>query len=324
MDLPLFQEQLNILKRHGPLFAHSRMRDEAFLRMGTFFESHIREGQPFDLKQNPNVLWELIQTRLQQALDEIERITLAPGELMLWQMYNSGVIVKQGKTVFGVDVIPMLRCYGWPEPEGLTERIADQLDFLLITHHHPDHYDQALVRACLDREKPVALPEHLAEKWAGHPALHAISGGWQTEWQNIQITARNAYHVWRDSMNDVPLVYYELTCANQYTFLFSGDADYTKAFEKTPGQSIDLLLLPWRNPNATFEAGHEQQTHETIDAVRIACDRIEPAAILFEHYAELEHVYDYFPASYDIAVHLKRTLQTPADWMFWGESVALK
>ena len=324
MDLQLLQEQLNILKRHGPSFVQSSIRDEAFLCMGEFFESHIREGQPFDLKQNPNIIWELIQARLLQALNEIEHITLGPDELMLWQMYDSGIIIKQSETVFGLDIIPMLRSYEWPEPEGLTERIADTLDFLLITHHHADHYDRALVHACLEREKPVALPEHLAGEWPNRPPLHAISGGWQTEWQGIQITGRNAYHVWRDTMNDVPLIYYELTCAGQYTLLFSGDADYTKAFEKTQGQSIDLLFLPWRNPNATFEAGHEKQTHETTDAIRIARDKIEPAFILFEHLAELEHVYGFFPASYDIAVHLRRTLQTPIDWLFWGEALVLR
>lgn len=323
MNMDAFKEQLKILDRHGPSFMNNAMREEAFLRIGEFFETTIREGQPFDLAKNPNPVWEIIEARLLKALDEIDQPAADARTITLWQMYNAGVILRQGGVVFGVDVIPMLRTYGWAEPEGLTERIADRLDFLLVTHHHPDHYDRALVRACLDRDKPVALPEHLATEWPGRPTLRAISGGWATTWRDIRITARNAFHVWRDSMADVPLVYYELTLPGEYTLLFSGDADYTKAFEKTPEQPVHLLLLPWRNPNATFEDGHERQTHRTIDAVQMVCDHIQPAQILFEHYAELEHVYGAFPASYDMAVSLRQALQTPADWLFWGESVTL-
>jgi L-ascorbate metabolism protein UlaG (beta-lactamase superfamily) len=239
-------------------------------------------------------------------------------------MYNSGVIIRSGDVNIGLDTIPMLRSFNWPEPDGLTERMAELLDMLLITHHHPDHYDRRLVAECLKRDKPVFMPESLAREWEDAPTLYPAHGGMQEEQNDHLITARHALHVWREAIEDVPLVYYEITGPQEYTLLFSGDADYTRTFCKTPGISVDLLFLPWRNPNARYEEGHAEQTGTTLDAVRVAVDTIQPKAILLEHYAELEHIYQDYPASYDIALNLKKQLDTtPCDWLFWGESILL-
>ena len=125
-------------------------------------------------------------------------------------------------------------------------------------------------------------------------------------------------------MEDVPLVYYEVVCPGGFTFMFIGDLDYSKTLEKTPGREIDLFFIPWRHPNETFEPGHAAQTGVTVDAVKAAVEKIRPRALLFEHLAELEHVYDGFPASYDIALDLKAQVGVPSELLFWGEHIVVK
>ncbi len=323
MSMDVFEKHLGTLAVHPPSFSSCLPREEAFLGIGKFLEAHIRAGQQYDLEKNPNSLWNVIQNRLLAVLDEVQDTSVGAGEVHLWQMYNSGIIIKTSDMTLGFDVIPLLRAYGWAEPEGVTARIANLLDMLLITHRHPDHFDSKQVQACLAAGKSVCVPEPMASALGPCEQLHEVADGWTHSSEGAEIRGRQAYHVWRENMDDVPSVYYEVACRNGFTFLFSGDADYTKTFEKTSGQKIDLLFLPWRNPNALYEDGQPGQIGTTEDAVRIALDRVQPARILLEHYAELEHVRDGFPASYDMALMLKQALPVPCEWMFWGESIHL-
>ncbi|OQW95554.1 MAG: hypothetical protein BWK77_07230 [Verrucomicrobia bacterium A1] len=324
MNIEKLKHSLAALDSNPPSFAANPKRHKMFLDIGQFLEASVRAGQALDLRaQNPNPVWQAIEPRLARALESADETDLARNEVAAWQMYNDGVIVRTDEIAIGLDVIPMPRFFGWPEPPKLTERIAELLDLLVITHAHEDHYDRALVRACLRMGKPVLMPEPMAGEWGQDANLHPVSHGWELEIDDLHITGRAGCHVWRDTPEELPLVYYEIRCQEGYTFVFGGDVDYTKTFEKTRGRAIDLLFLPWRNPNAAYEEGRPEQTGTTFDAVRIALDKIEPAALLYEHCAELNHVYDGFPASFDMALDLKQRIPVPSELMFWGEQIAL-
>ena len=319
------QKALAVLESHPPTLAHDGRRAKAFLDIAAFFEKFTRPGGPFDLYNvNPNPVWEIIAPRLIHAIDEIGNADLSSDEVWAWQMYNDGVIVKAGEAILGLDVIPMPRFFGWEEPASLTESIAALLDVLVISHEHQDHYDKALVRACLNLGKPVILPKALARDWEAHPHLHLARHGWSYDVVDTGFLARQGFHVWRDTMEELPLIYYEIACRNGFSFIFGGDVDCTKAFEKTAGRNIDLLFLPWRNPNKLYEASHPDQIGTTLDGVKLGLARIEPAALLYQHYAELDHIYEGLPASYDIALDLKSKLGIGSELMFWGEKLKLR
>jgi L-ascorbate metabolism protein UlaG (beta-lactamase superfamily) len=324
MSLERLTHSLAALDASPPSFDANPTRREAFLEIGRFLEASVRAGQAFDLRtHNPNPVWLAIEPRLARALRSADESDLARNEVVAWQMYNDGVIVRTDEIAIGLDVIPMPRFFGWPDPPGLTERTAELLDLLVITHAHEDHYDRALVRACLHMGKPVLMPEPMAVDWGHDSNLHAVSHGWKLEIDDLQITGRVGCHVWRDTPEELPLVYYEIRCQEGYAFIFGGDVDYTKEFEKTRGRAIDLLFLPWRNPNPAYEEGRPEQVGSTFDAVQIALKKIEPAALLYEHCAELDHIYGGFPASFDMALDLKRRIPVPSELMFWGEQIAL-
>jgi len=323
MKFSLFEKAAAELTRQAPAFRANPARDAAFRQIGRFLETQTRPGQPFDLKKVAAPLWPFIHQRLETAMTEAAEADLAGDAITAWQMYNSGVVLRAGEIILGLDVIPMPRFFGWPEPDGLTQRTAELLDALLITHRHEDHYDKPLVRACLDLGKPVLMPAAMAAEWGHDINLHGVAHGELVELLDLRITCRQGFHVWRATMEELPLIYYELQTPAGFTLIFSGDLDYTKVFEKTPGRNLDLLFIPWRNPNEKYEDGRPEQIGSTLDAVKLALKAVKPRAILYEHYGELDHIYGGFSASYDMALDLKRNLEVPSELMFWGEHLPL-
>lgn len=327
MSLKPFVDALRILDRHPPAFAPSAARRDALLRIGAFLERSTRPAQAYDLKAAPpgavHPVWREIEARLARAIAGADAADLGRGQVSAWQMYNDGVVLRTGSVVIGLDVVPMPRCFGWPETPGLTEGLAGFLDLLLITHEHGDHYDRALVGACLRLGKPVLLPRHLARDWGTDPNLFPVGEGFELEIDDLHIRARRACHVWREDSDEMPLAVYEVACQEGFTFLFTGDADYTKDLAKSPGRKLDLLFVPWRAPNERYEDGRPEQVGSIFDALSAALRRLEPRALLYEHCAELDHVYGGFAASFDIALDLQRRISVPSELMFWGETIRL-
>ena len=318
-----FNHLMTELEAVPPSWPWQEKRVQTFQKIGRFLEETIHAGQCFDLTLNPNPLWDAIYLRLTQAVLDLDAPAAKDGEWHLLQMYNAGLLITDGDVMFGVDVVPVLRTYGWPDPADLTRKIAERMDFLLITHHHPDHYDRALVRACLALGKPVCLPEDLRSEWESDPNLIFLRDGHSLNLCDMEITGRRCIHVWRKTAEELALIYYELTDRAGRTLFFAGDADYTQSFFASPGKSVDALFLPWRNPNARYEDGHPEQTGVIEEALRIAIDRLHPRRIILEHYAELEHLYQHYPASYDLAARQKKASDVPLEWLFWGERMVL-
>ena len=300
-------------------------RANAFKRLGDVLDTHCGKGQSFDLYHvDPNPVWEAVAPRVEEALHNVEESAVSQDTVRLWQLYSSGMLIKSGKQVLGFDVIPMPPFFGWTEPEGLTERIADVLDVLFITHRHEDHCSAALIQACLHRGTPVFLPDSLAATLPPSPRMHPMTDGTEATVGNAHIVGRLGFHVWREAINSPQLIYYEVTLPNGYAFIFGGDVDYTKRFERTPGKPIDLAVIPWRAPNQSFEEGHVEQKASIHDAIEIATQRIQPGALLHNHYGELDHIYSWGTgASYRMALDLKKRCPTPSEVLFWGESILL-
>ena len=62
--------------------------------------------------------------------NEIKKTKVAPGTVVLWNVYNMGYVVKTPKHTFGIDIV-----------HKHIEEIAKDLEFVLITHKHGDHCD---------------------------------------------------------------------------------------------------------------------------------------------------------------------------------------
>lgn len=308
-------------QNHLPELPKSEARNyfEQLLNFGNFLERETRAGCQFDLNFWPNPLWQLIQQSLESGLAKFFNQTVLPGKICLLQWYNSGIIIRTDKRAIGFDLIPIPRYYNWPDTANLTQQLAHCLDALFITHHHEDHFDLQLVEALLSSGKPVFSHPEIAG--TAKPGITACNDEETFIFQEFSVIPRHAFHVWREKIDEVPLVYFEVSCPSDYTFIFSGDADYTKNFTSLTTK-LDTLFIPWRNPNFRFEEGHPQQKGNTMDALEIAIARVNPRQIILEHYAELDHIYKGFGASYDLAINLinhspvKTCIYFPGEFIF--------
>jgi L-ascorbate metabolism protein UlaG (beta-lactamase superfamily) len=309
-----------------PTLTWNDKRADAFRRLELVLNTNCGEGQPCDLYYvNPNPVWEAVVPRIEATIRDAKTADVPREVMQLWQLYSSGMLVKSGNQVLGFDVIPMPPFFGWTEPEGLTERIANVLDALFITHRHEDHCDAALIQACLRRGIPVFLPDSIADSISPSPHLHPMTDGLEVSAGDAQVTGRLGFHVWREAINSPQLIYYEVTLPNGYALIFGGDVDYTKRFERTGGKHINLIVIPWRAPNQRFEEGHAEQEATILDAIASTVERMRPDALLHNHYGELDHIYSWGTgASYSMALNLKRGCPTPSEVLFWGESILLK
>jgi len=307
------------LESTPPQFRYHPRRAEILLRIAEWLETNIRPGQLYDLAAvNPHPVWKLIEGRLLRLLSQLES-SPQNDPPRVWQWYNSGVIITAPALTLALDLVPVPRPFGWPEPAGLSDRIASRIDGLLVTHPHPDHYDRFLVHACLRHGKPVYLPAVLSSDWTRQPHLHLLPVERKSRGRvgPATFTAHPALHVWRDSPAEVPSLCYEVQLPGSFNLIFTGDADYTRPLEPE-SPPVDWLFVTWRSPNASFDPGDPAARGRPADALRAAADRLHPAAVILEHYAELEHIYQGYPASLDLAVEQIR--QVPAtDCLFWAE-----
>lgn len=317
--LPLLS-YLEQLDANPPSFAHSARRSDAFAGIARFLESNIRAGQPFDLKTvHPNPLWQCFEDRLDKALNDLGAPTLSSNAMRVHQWYSSGILLEAGPRLFGFDVVLLHRNFGWEDRFNMTDRLAASLDALFITHCHADHYDELLVRACVHEEVPVYMPVSVARNWKPSPFIIPIEHN--AEWLvgDLPVKARHGVHIWRSSFDEVPLLVYEMVLPDETLFVYGGDVDYTKDLAVTPGRAVKAFFIPWRAPNARYEAGDDRQIGTIQQAIEIALERLKPEALFYQHCAELEHMYDGFPASFDLALENKATLPVASELMFWGE-----
>ncbi len=318
-------EAIQELDSHPPCFAAAAERRNAFRKIGRFLTEQTRQNRKYDLNKPDCPVWQPIAERLERALQNAREKELGRDEVHLWQMYNHGVLVKSDEITMGFDLIAMPRRFGWPEPESLRRLMAQVVDVLFVTHRHPDHFDRALVADCLRLGRPVFLPKPMADEYGYDPNLYPADAGDRFELYDLNIIARRGIHVWRDSADEVPLVAYEIVCQSGYRFVFAGDIDYTAPVEGPAWrESPDLFLVPWRSPNARYEPGHPEAKGTPADALQILMNTVRPGMLLFEHYGEMEHVYDGFDPSFDLAFSLQDQLDIPSDILFWGESVPLQ
>lgn len=73
-----------------------------------------------------------LDAAFEKVVREAHEVKVAPGARpAVWFVYNMGIVVKTAESLFSVDL-----------NHRFAEKLADELDFALITHNHLDHYTQ--------------------------------------------------------------------------------------------------------------------------------------------------------------------------------------
>jgi hypothetical protein len=219
---------------------------------------------------------------------EIDKTHVKKGTVAVWLIYNMGYIVKTPTHCFAIDV-----------NHKYSYLLANKIDFLLITHHHPDHYSKVLIDAMSALGKPV-VSNFIDNDYK-------VTGTRDFKMGDITIHANLADHNTK-YLNFV--VTYEIDCGeatNHFTLMHIGDT-YNASQLKSQG-AIDLFI-----------------PHLAVGLdMRRAFDIVQPKAVLLSHLLELSHHVTQWRWSYQYGIDQVNALQRPDTWIpVWGEKMIFK
>ena len=205
-------------------------------------------------------LHKFYKLRFDKLYAEIKNTQVPDGQIKLWYVYNMGIVAKTKNLTIGFDLANRWINFDIP-------KLADQLDILIISHPHNDHYDSSLVKRALKRGVAVVFPSgKIKEEWRkpihSDPkgkelkeifgnSEHLISMG-EDETKVIKqakITALAAEHGRGREELQVPTRWF-LVEVDGFTILHTDDAELigSEAIKKIP-QGVDIFLTDIRAPN---------------------------------------------------------------------------
>jgi len=148
------------------------------------------------------------QAAMDKLVKEIPGTVVEKGTVAIWHLYNMGYVVKTPSRCFAVDIM---------HPEA--ERLVPFIEFLAITHHHGDHYTDAMNKAMTDAGKPVY------SNWDSDVCtLTNLSEIRELDLDGIHITTRITDH--NDRLRNF-VICYLIDCGedtNHCTMYFVGDS----------------------------------------------------------------------------------------------------
>lgn len=116
-----------------------------FQTLDDFIKSSV-SGNGFSAKA-----YSLVKIRLDKALNEISATPISRGGLKLWYLYNMGVVVKSSEKTIAFD-LPNRIVY------VNVANFTKNLDVLIITHFHGDHFDPTVIKEALKNGVSVVVP----------------------------------------------------------------------------------------------------------------------------------------------------------------------
>ncbi|MCD6590541.1 MAG: MBL fold metallo-hydrolase [Candidatus Aenigmarchaeota archaeon] len=210
-------------------------------------------------------LHKFYKLRFDKLYAEIKNTQVPDGQIKLWYVYNMGVVAKTKNLTIGFDL-----AHKWIDFD--IPKLADQLDILIISHPHQDHYDSSLVKRALSRGVAVVLPsgkikeewrkpirsdpkgKELKEIFGNSENLISMDEDETKVIKQAKITAFAAEHGKGELPVPTRWFFVEI---DGFTILHTDDAELIgsetgDAFKKIP-QGIDIFLMDIRSPNRLRE-----------------------------------------------------------------------
>jgi hypothetical protein len=221
------------------------------------------------------------------AFQDCRRTSVKRG-VAIWLLYNMGYLVKTPDAFFGIDI----KCRE-------SERLAGQLDFLLITHGHSDHYDKPLVEAMLKARKPVVT------RW--YPGSTIVSKPREFRFGSVRVKVDIGDHHHRDKDGRNDMLMYQVDCgaaASDLTIYHSGGGSNYKKIR--PDKKVDMFIP------------HVSVGMSVPGAIR----HVKPRLTLVSHILELAHKRGRWRWSFDAAFQkIGRIPPDQATTLTWGERI---
>lgn len=130
------------------------------------------------------------------------------------------------------------------DPGGYTEAdAADGVAAILVTHEHPDHFDEATVRAALDGDPAVELwtlasvADRLAPAYPGR--VHTVGEGDAFSVAGFDVQVHGQLHA---------VIHPDIPRITNVGYLVEGAVFHPGDALTVPGSPVDTLLLPLNAP----------------------------------------------------------------------------
>lgn len=270
---------MNEMQKYADSFTHTLFNEYLGTTAGTEKEQAL-EG------------WGLMQfynMALEKLLQEIPATKVKNGQVVMWQLYNMGYVVKTDKQCFGIDLY-----------HKHADKLAPMIDFMLITHNHGDHYSKALVEK-LERDGKAVYSNFRDNG-------HKVKTGDDFTVGNISIKVTTVDHnaTLKSFVNT-----YEVNCydakGKDYVIFFTGDAHNYE--QLNPTGKVNLFV-----PHLAVGLNMAK-----------AVEKIAPTEVLMSHILELGHSITKWRWSYEYGIAECEKLEREGVYLpVWGEMIRLK
>ena len=270
---------MNEMQKYADTFTHTLFNEYLGTTAGTEKEQAL-EG------------WGLMQfynMALEKLLQEIPATKVKKGQVVMWQLYNMGYVVKTDKQCFGIDLY-----------HKHAEKLAPMIDFMLITHNHGDHYSKVLVEK-LERDGKAVYSNFRDNG-------HKVKTGDDFTVGNISIKVTTVDHnaTLKNFVNT-----YEVNCydakGKDYIIFFTGDAHNYE--QLNPTGKVNLFV-----PHLAVGLNMAK-----------AVEKIAPTEVLMSHILELGHSITKWRWSYEYGIAECEKLERRGVYLpVGGEMIRLK
>lgn len=235
--------------------------------------------------------FEFYTSMIQKVSEEIDDEVISG--IRIWMMYNHGFIVKTPHNTFAFDLTDGYTAWQMDESYEIPEQIVKNIDFLLISHKHDDHYDESIINKVLDY---------------GGQVINVIDNR-PMYIDGISIAAHNGVH---SVVNRI----FEIITVDGYKIVHTGDNETSEALPFIA--DVDVLLL-YAKTNESFT------TYSSV-GMRNSINKLTPTITIPGHIHEFGHKADVRALDSGVRALYKWSFFITNEWipttmtiMAWGE-----
>lgn len=264
----------------------------------TVFEEYLVSPEEVSVRMEDSIpILYCYRNAFDTILDEVKSTKPERGSVVIWMLYNMGIIVKTPSGCFGIDVN-----HRW------AEKFATYLDFICVTHNHDDHKSVELMQAMYDAQKPVLSNyfEKSGSYCSKNPNTYQIG--------NFSIRTGIADHN-KKLLNFITT--FRIDCGDDtgnFSILHCGDSNFLpEQFENVQG-AVGLVIL--RNGSKVEN-----------NILGTGTGQVQTDYAVLSHIIELRHRIDSSPKRFPVMATLNHASQINCKHTimpFWGEKLIWK